>query len=320
MGKLVHLAGALAVLALALALMMGPFAPAAAAWADDTGDSGTSQTTDGNGQQITINDSIIDTGNLLGSKLSAVMDAVDQVKQKTGVKARLMYLPHLDTQGDAEAWCRQVLDTSGAEPNTAMLAVASQDGNLVSCVSANSDAWLSNNVQEFADAALKPITDGDDPDWGGAAIAWANKIIEVKETSASHGVVMASVGAAVGVLVVLVVVGIVFHRLRRKKRRRHAGARVRGKDGADSARKGRGKRHGGKRSVDDSSEGEPEADAPRSGGDSADVESPDAPASGDASVADAPVADAPAADGAVAPDKPDAVAQDDDSLARFRRA
>lgn len=230
---------------LALVLAVGMPSRSTVAWADETNGSGQSSQDAGSDQsgqsgtsgQITVNDSIIDTGNLLGSKLSEVMDSVSQVKEKTGATLRLMYLPHLDTQGDAEAWCRQVLDTSGAAPNTVLLAVASQDGNLVSCVSADSDDWLNNHVQDFADAALGPITGNEDPDWGGAAIALANKIIEAKDTSASRGVVMVGVAAVVGVLIILVVVGIVFHRIRRKRRRRHAGARARGKSSGHRGRR-----------------------------------------------------------------------------------
>lgn len=239
-----------AVLALCLGLSLT--VPGSRAWADDTGGTGQQTTQDGqggtgdtqSGQQITINDSIIDTGNLLGPKLSEVMDSINKVKQSTGATLRLMYLPHLDTQGDPEAWCRQVLDTSGAAPNTVLLAVASQDGSLVSCVSSGSDDWLNKNVQSFADAALKPITSNDDPDWGGAAIALADKIVESKETTASRTMVFVGVGAAGAVLALLVILGLVFMR-RKKRRRRHAGERARGKA------KDRGRSRGGRHGADD---------------------------------------------------------------------
>lgn len=325
------LAGAVLALCLGITLIAsGPLS-----WADDTGGSGqqSDQSTQQSGQQqITVNDSIIDTGNLLGSKLSEVMDSIDKVKQETGATLRLMYLPHLDTQGDAEAWCRQVLDTSGAAPNTVLLAVASQDGNLVSCVSSGSDDWLNKNVQSFADAALKPIAGNDDPDWGGAAIALADKIIESKETTASHTMVTVGVGAAVAVLVLLVALGLVFMR-RKKRRRRHAGERARGREPGRAGRRSR--RHG-----DDADAGDGDADGDDGDGAKEDgpaVEAPAveaAPLDGDASAADAvdgsspagvPSPDAtgvgdsaaPAAPAASAAQSP-APADDDDPLAKYR--
>lgn len=340
---------ALAGAVLALCLGITLIASGPVSWADDTGGSGqqsdqsTQQSTQSGQQQITVNDSIIDTGNLLGSKLSEVMDSIDKVKQKTGATLRLMYLPHLDTQGDAEAWCRQVLDTSGAAPNTVLLAVASQDGNLVSCVSSGSDDWLNKNVQSFADAALKPIAGNDDPDWGGAAIALADKIIESKETTASHTMVTIGVGAAVAVLVLLVALGLVFMR-RKKRRRRHAGERARGKESGRSGRRPR--RHGDAGEAKDG-DADDSAQAPEDGdaGDSAredgrtaaapavapvqpdgDASPADPSADADAAAATSPVpVDAAGAEATASPatladssKEPPAPADDDDPLAKYR--
>ena len=58
-----------------------------------------------------------------------------------------------------------------------MLAVASNDGNLVVAVSSNSEEWLKkkSTVDALSDAAQKPLMESD-PDWAKSATDMMNQI------------------------------------------------------------------------------------------------------------------------------------------------
>lgn len=179
---------------------------------------------------VTITSSITDTENLLGSDVSAVTDAIDDTKERTGVSVRLLYLASFATDEEPEDWARDVLDSTDPDPDTVLLAVASYDGSLVVAVSSNSDAWLRNQdtVDRLSQAALDPLIEGDTPDWSGSAIAMMDEIGTIEQAARTPSPVV--IGVVAGVVVVVA-----------------AGAaaavvisRRRGKSGPRRARRGRG--------------------------------------------------------------------------------
>lgn len=190
-----------------------------AAWADgETGDDAS----------ISVNDSIIDTENLLGEDVATVNDAIESTKQTTGVSVKLLYLPKFREGTDPEQWAKQTLDSTDPEANTVMLAVATQDGNLVVAVSSNSDAWLrdQDTVRKLSDAAVGPIlANSSDPDWAGSAKAMMDAIVTARKTSTSRGATMVGVAVFAGALVVVAGVCVAVIVIRRRRGRRHAAKR-----------------------------------------------------------------------------------------------
>ncbi|KAB8295609.1 TPM domain-containing protein [Bifidobacterium avesanii] len=205
----------------------------ATAWADDaSGDA-----------SISVSDSIIDTENLLGEDTATVTDAIDKTKAETGVSVKLMYLPKFREGVDPEQWTKQTLDSTDPEANTVMLAVATQDGNLVVAVSSNSEEWLrkQSTVDELSQAALGPIVaDSTNPDWPGSAKAMMDAIARIKKSSTS------STASSVGVIVFAVVLGVVivasvllFIVHKRSGQSRHGGGRKKPGSGRRRAKDGR---------------------------------------------------------------------------------
>ncbi|MBT1176615.1 TPM domain-containing protein [Bifidobacterium callimiconis] len=208
-----------ATVAMTGSLMM---APAPLTWADDATDQ-SSQSTDqsGSGSEgtqsaVTVTDNITDTENLLGDNLGKVTDAIDSTKQETGVTVKLLYLPKFAEGKDPEEWATDVLNSTNPEPNTVLLAVASEDGNLVVAISKNSDKWLQDAAGEMSSAALKPLTEGDTPDWSGSAIALTDQIKAAKTTSTPSAASHVGVVIFIVALVVLVVAAGVFFVLHKK--------------------------------------------------------------------------------------------------------
>lgn len=110
---------------------------------------------DSAGLGITATDDITDTQNLLGSNVSEITDAINQTKKETGVTVRLVYLDSFNAKGKPDKWVSALLESLNPKPNTVMLAVASNDGNLVVAVSSNSEEWLKkkSTVDALSDAA-----------------------------------------------------------------------------------------------------------------------------------------------------------------------
>lgn len=121
------------------------------------------------------------------------------------------------------------MESLDPKPNTVLLAVASNDGNLVVAVSSNSDEWLKkkSTVDALSDAAQKPLMEST-PDWSKSATDMMDQIAVQKKTSTSSQTVLLGVGGMIAVLVLLIVVMVVFHILRKRgiikrKVRKHAG-------------------------------------------------------------------------------------------------
>ena len=179
---------------------------APASHADDTADLG-----------VTATDNITDTQNLLGSSVSQITDAINKTKKETGVTVRLVYLDSFNTKSKPDKWVSSLLESLDPKPNTVMLAVASNDGNLVVAVSSNSEEWLrrKSTVEALSDAAQKPLMESK-PDWVKSATAMMDQIAVQKKTSTSSKTIWIGVGAFAGVLILLVVILVVFHILRKK--------------------------------------------------------------------------------------------------------
>lgn len=168
-----------------------------------------------------LTSSITDTENLLGSNVTEVTDAIDQLHEQTGVSVRLLYLSSFSAgEGQVDQWASDVLESTDPEPNTVLLAVASQDGNLVVAVSANSDEWLhrQSTVDELSQAALDPLVENDTPDWSASALDMIEQINVVYRTATSPSVIVIGAAALGGVVVILAIVVVVM--LIRRRRRR----------------------------------------------------------------------------------------------------
>lgn len=168
-----------------------------------------------------LTSSITDTENLLGSNVTEVTDAIDQLHEQTGVSVRLLYLSSFSAgEGLVDQWASDVLESTDPEPNTVLLAVASHDGNLVVAVSANSDEWLhrQSTVDELSQAALDPLVENDTPDWSASALDMIEQINVVYRTAASPSVIVIGAAALGGVVVILAIVVVVM--LVRRRRRR----------------------------------------------------------------------------------------------------
>ena len=138
-------------------------------------------------------------------------------KKETGVTVRLVYLDSFNAKGKPDKWVSALLESLNPKPNTVMLAVASNDGNLVVAVSSNSEEWLKkkSTVDALSDAAQKPLMESD-PDWAKSATDMMNQISVQKKTSTSSRTIWIGVGGFAGALLLLVVILVVFHILRKK--------------------------------------------------------------------------------------------------------
>lgn len=125
-----------------------------------------------------ITPTITDPQNLLGAHFSQISTELNKLKKETGVTLRLIYLPSFDTKKPA-LWAKEVLESAHPSPNTVLLAVASQEGQLVVVVSSNSDEWLKkqSTVEELSKIAVKPITQVSTPNWSESVIALSQQII-----------------------------------------------------------------------------------------------------------------------------------------------
>ena len=185
---------------------------------------------EGTGTGITATENITDTENLLGSNVAEITDAISKTKQETGVTVRLLYLASFNSDEKPAKWASALLESLDPKPNTVLLAVASNDGNLVVAVSSNSEEWLKkkSTVDALSDAAQKPLMESD-PDWAKSATDMMNQISVQKKTSTSSRTIWIGVGGFAGALLLLVVILVVFHILRKKgvighrRKGRHSG-------------------------------------------------------------------------------------------------
>ena len=145
----------------------------------DSSDSSSSSTDSG----VTITENITDTENLLGSHAAEVTDAIAKTEKETGVHVHLLYLSSFNSQQKPGDWAATVMESMNPKPNTVMLAVASNDGNLVVVVSKNSDKWLLDNktVDKLSEAAQQPLLENP-PSWSGAATAMMDQIVKSQKS------------------------------------------------------------------------------------------------------------------------------------------
>lgn len=150
---------------------------------------------DNTGTGITATENITDTENLLGSNVAEITDAISATKQETGVTVHLLYLASFNTEEKPAKWASALLESLDPKPNTVLLAVASNDGNLVVAVSSNSDEWLKkkSTVDALSDAAQKPLMEST-PDWSKSATDMMDQIAVQKKTSTSSQTVLLGVG------------------------------------------------------------------------------------------------------------------------------
>lgn len=209
-----------AVLSLLIAAMacLGGFSTVARA--DDSGSSSES-TQNTSGSTSTFTDDVTDVNNLLGSDLTEVTDAIQKTKDETGVTVRLMYLPSFGTNEKPAKWASDVLEAVSPARNTVMLAVASNDGNLVVAVSSNSDEWLKRQqtVDDLSKAAADPLLNST-PDWAGAATAMMDELIKQSKTATSQSSMTFGVVVMCIVLAVLVAIIVATILIRRRMRRK----------------------------------------------------------------------------------------------------
>lgn len=220
-----------------------------------SGSTASSSAASSSSSEATVSDSITDTQNLLGGDLSSVSDAIAQTKKETGVSVRLLYLANFDDNKNPNKWTSELLESLDPEPNTVMLAVASQDGNLVVAVSSNSDEWLrkQSTVDDLSKAALNPIVSKSTPDWGASAKDMMNAIVQEKKTSTNTSTVWIGVGIFAAVLAILAILAIVVTVVRRRAagkgsdshRHTHRGERKNAGMSFRRSSKSRHARHGG---------------------------------------------------------------------------
>lgn len=184
---------------------------------------------DNTGTGITATENITDTENLLGSNVAEITDAISATKQETGVTVHLLYLASFNTEEKPAKWASALLESLDPKPNTVLLAVASNDGNLVVAVSSNSDEWLKkkSTVDALSDAAQKPLMEST-PDWSKSANRYDGSDCGAEEDLDVVADVLLGVGGMIAVLVLLIVIMVVFHILRKRgiikrKVRKHAG-------------------------------------------------------------------------------------------------
>ena len=169
-------------------------------YADEAAPSQTATATTPSTEDVAAN--IVDTQNLLGDNLGAVTDAIKETYERTGVTVRLIYVNSFNTDKQPDAWAAQTLKSLDPPPNTVLLAVASNDGNLAVVVSPDSAEWLRNRktVDKLSEAASAPLTDDADangPNWAKSAIDMMQAIQTAKSTSTS------STAASVGTIVMI---------------------------------------------------------------------------------------------------------------------
>ncbi|MBT1161074.1 TPM domain-containing protein [Bifidobacterium sp. SO1] len=229
-----------AVLAALLTLILCFGNCSAIALADDTGTTndatGGDSSSDTSGTTSTFTDDVTDVNNLFGSDLTKVTDAIKTTKDETGVTVRLMYIPSFGTTSKPAKWASDVLEAMSPAKNTVMLAVASNDGNLVVAVSSNSEEWLKKQqtVDDLSKAAADPLLEST-PDWAGSAIAMMDELVKQSKTATSSSSVTVGIVVMVVVLAVLVTIiaaAIVIRRRIKRKVMRMAAERR--KNAADS--------------------------------------------------------------------------------------
>lgn len=156
---------------------------------------------------VTITENITDTENLLGSHVSEVSDAIANTEKEAGVHVHLLYLSTFNSKLTPQKWAKNVLESMDPKPNTVLLAVASNDGNLVVAVSSNSDEWLKDQdtVDKLSEAAQQPLMKST-PDWSGAATAMMDQIVKSQKTSTSSSSIKIGIIVMAAVLVVLIIV------------------------------------------------------------------------------------------------------------------
>lgn len=173
------------------------------------GDNSDSSSSDSNSSNsgVTITENITDTENLLGSHAAEVTDAIAKTEQETGVHVHLLYLSSFNSNQTPQKWASTVLESTNPKANTVLLAVASNDGNLVVAVSSNSDEWLKSQdtVDKLSAAAQAPLMKST-PDWPGSATAMMDQIVQSKKTSTSSSSITIGIVAMIVVLVVLLIV------------------------------------------------------------------------------------------------------------------
>lgn len=105
-----------------------------------SGSASSSASSSSDSASASLNDSITDTENLLGSDFSRVSDAITETRKTTGVSVRLLYVAHFPEGKKTASWAANLLNSLEPPSNTVMLAVGSDDGSLVVAVSSNSDS------------------------------------------------------------------------------------------------------------------------------------------------------------------------------------
>ena len=180
------------------------------AYGDNSGDSSDSSSSS--------TENITDTENLLGSHAAEVTDAIAKTEKETGVHVHLLYLSSFNSQQKPGDWAATVMESMNPKPNTVMLAVASNDGNLVVVVSKNSDKWLLDNktVDKLSEAAQQPLLENP-PSWSGAATAMMDQIVKSKKASTSSSTVTVGIIIMGVVLVALVIIIVVMVVIRRRE-------------------------------------------------------------------------------------------------------
>lgn len=187
---------------------------------------------------LTVTGAITDTENLLGDNITKVSDAISNIKERTGVSVRLLYLSNFYGAKNPSQWASDLLMSTNPKPNTVLLAAATHDGQLVVAVSPNSDEWLkrTTTVDAIAAAAMKSLlAHPTQPDWSGSALAMMDQIAYLKRTtvtSRTSQVATIVMIVLLGIAVIAVLV-LLWHKKRvrqaiasGKRRRRHRHRRV----------------------------------------------------------------------------------------------
>ena len=219
-----------------------------------SGSASSSASSSSDSASASMNDSITDTENLLGSDFSRVSDAITETRKTTGVSVRLLYVAHFPEGKKPASWAANLLNSLEPPSNTVMLAVGSDDGSLVVAVSSNSDSWLrsQSSVDALSDAAAKPLMSENGRDWAASALALMSQISTLKHSSTSSTASWIGVGILIAGLAVLIVVAVVVTKRRRRRhaaprravRARGAGGRKRRRSGSAGHSHGRTPRHG----------------------------------------------------------------------------
>ena len=212
-------------------------------YADEAAPSPTAAATTPSAEDVSAN--IVDTQNLLGDNLGAVTDAIKETYERTGVTVRLIYVNSFNTDKQPDAWAAQTLKSLDPPPNTVLLAVASNDGNLAVVVSPDSAEWLRNRktVDKLSEAASAPLTDDADangPNWAKSAIDMMQAIQTAKSTSTSSTAASVGIIVMIGAVAVLLIGAVVVIVVRRRRETERDAERVveDGEAQDDDARKG----------------------------------------------------------------------------------